>query len=64
MKCIGVYKGYHLYYDIKHNEYLLLTPKFHFNRCMSHCANSEVGKWATHMIEQHMKIKDTIKYKE
>ena len=50
MKCIGVKDGYHLYHDLKHDEYLLLNPNFRFNRCMNH-AGEEIGKWANHMID-------------
>ncbi len=55
MKCIGVFKNtnYRLYYDAKHDEYLLMTPNFRFTRMMGHCNNDEVRDWAYDLIEKH-----------
>ena len=46
MKCIGTYQNHRLYYDTKHDEYLLMTPNFRFCRMFGHCNNEEVAEWA------------------
>lgn len=62
--CIGVKDNYHLYYDDKHNEYLLMTPNFRFTRMFGHCNNSEISKWAYKIRENHrVKINETIRTK-
>ena len=55
MKCIGVFKGYRLYYDEKYKEYLLLTPNFKFTRMFGHCNNEEVTEWAYKEKEKYEK---------
>lgn len=46
MKCIGVYRDHRLYYDLKHKEYLLMTPNFRFTRSFGHCHDQDVAEWA------------------
>ena len=66
MKCLGVYRGHRLYYDLKHKEYILMTPNFRFTRSMGHCHRPNVAEWARKMIEIHYKLlqKGLIRYKE
>lgn len=53
MKCLGVYQNHRLYIDLKHNEFLLMTPNMRFTRVMGHCHNYAVKNWAYRKIEQY-----------
>ena len=53
MKCLGVKDGHRLYYDQKHDEYLLLTPNFRFTRMFGRCNNAAVAAWAYDMKIKH-----------
>ena len=53
MKCIGVYQNHRLYYDDKHDEYLLLTPNFRFTCMFGHCNNRDVANWAYREKDKH-----------
>lgn len=45
MKCLGVKDNHRLYYDEKHDEYLLLTPSFKLTRMFGH-RNASIAAWA------------------
>lgn len=64
MKCLGVYKDHRLYYDIKHNEFLLLTPNFRFTRMFGHCHNRDVTEWAYDLQDKFLKGKVCQKFVE
>lgn len=54
IKCIGVYKDCHYYYDGKNNQFFLLTPKFRVTRCPAHYSE-DVAKWCDNQREQFLK---------
>jgi hypothetical protein len=49
-KCIGVWKNkYRLYYDGKHNEFFVLTPKFRITQSPRRISD-ELADWCNHMM--------------
>lgn len=66
MKCIGVRENYRVYYDCKHDEYLLMNPNFRFNRRFEHASCSYIVEWAINCRDKHReKIKSgELKHRE
>ena len=52
MECLGIKDGHRLYYDKKHDEYLLLTPSFKLTRTFGH-RNAAVASWAYDIKIKH-----------
>lgn len=54
IKCIGVYKECHYYYDGRNNQFFLLTPNFKVTRYPAHYSE-DVGNWCKNQKEKFLK---------
>lgn len=56
IKCIGVYRDCHYYYDGRNNQFFLLTPNFKITRCPARY-NEDVAKWCAKQREKFLRGK-------